>query len=355
MKGGITPPSSSSTETIRSESSFSGICSTFALSCLSIPCRLIYHPAVGSFRKITRHGRGEGERRTIVRFFLNDSTGHLRSSLLKRGHAIGRYDSSRFADQERKYLLREDITGKSVALIASVLPAPESLFDLLALHRLLLENGAAEITLIIPYLGYARQDHPGKKGEAGIGVMVAQLLRQTKAAKLIVCDLHSERIRKALGRSVLELSALPLFAEAVAKHPPEVIVAPDGGSISRARRLAKLLAPLPDVAVIDKFRPRPNVAIARHLRGDVRGKSVLIIDDMIDTGGTLVEAVRLLIENGATAIRIAATHGIFSTGACERLSALPIDEILVTNTLPQPRRAKIRCLDIAPLFNPNLT
>ena len=303
----------------------------------------------------SEHGKSKEELSPIVRFFLNDSTGHLRSSLLKRGHAIGRYDSSRFADQERRYLLRKDITGKSVALIASVLPAPESLFDLLALHRLLLENGAAEITLIIPYLGYARQDHPGKKGEAGIGVMVAQLLRQTKAAKLIVCDLHSERIRKALGRSVLELSALPLFAEAVAKRPPEVIVAPDGGSVSRARRLAKLLAPLPDVAVIDKFRPRPNVAIARHLRGNVRGKSVLIIDDMIDTGGTLVEAVRLLIENGATAIRIAATHGIFSTGACERLSALPIDEILITNTLPQPRRAKIRCLDIAPLFNPNPT
>ena len=236
-----------------------------------------------------------------------------------------------------------------------MLPAPESLFDLLALHRLLLENGAAEITLIIPYLGYARQDHPGKKGEAGIGVMVAQLLRQTKAAKLIVCDLHSERIRKALGRSVLELSALPLFAGAVAKRPPKVIVAPDGGSAPRAQHLAKLLAPLPDVAVIDKFRPRPNVAVARHLRGDVRGKDVLIIDDMIDTGGTLVEAVRLLIENGATAIRIAATHGIFSAGARERLSALPIDEILVTNTLPQARRAKIRCLDIVPLFNSNPT
>jgi ribose-phosphate pyrophosphokinase len=288
-----------------------------------------------------------------MKSFLTDSTKHLRSSLVRRGCAIGRYTSSVFADRERRYLLREDITGKSVSLIASVLPAPESLFDLLALHRLLLENGAAEITLIIPYLGYARQDHPGKKGEAGIGVMVAQLLRQTKAAKLIVCDLHSERIRKALGRSVLELSALPLFAEAVAKHPPEVIVAPDGGSVSRARRLAKLLAPLPDVAVIDKFRQRPNVAVARHLRGNVRGKDVLIVDDMIDTGGTLVEAVRLLIENGATAIRIAATHGIFSAGARKRLSALPIDEILVTNTLPQARSAKIRCLDIVPLLNPN--
>lgn len=288
-----------------------------------------------------------------MKSFLTDSTKHLRSSLVRRGCAIGRYKSSVFADRERRYLLREEVTGKSVTLIASVLPAPESLFDLLALHRLLLENGVVEIKLILPYLGYARQDRPGKKGEAGTGVMVAELLRRTKA-KLVVCDLHSERIRKALGRSVLELSALPLFAEAVAKRPPEVIVAPDGGSVHRARRLAKLLTPLPEVAVIDKFRPRPNVAVARHLRGNVRGKSVLIIDDMIDTGGTLVEAVKLSIENGATAIRIAATHGIFSAGARERLSALPIDEILVTNTLPQVRRGKMRCLDVVPLFLQNL-
>ena len=197
----------------------------------------------------SEHGKSKEKLSPIVRFFLNDSTGHLRSSLLKRGLVIGRYDSSRFADQERRYLLREDITGKCVALIASVLSAPESLFDLLTLHRLLRENGAAGVTLTIPYLGYARQDHSGKKGEAGIGVMVARLLRQTKAAKLIVFDLHSERIRKALG--------------------------------------------------------------------------------------------------------IAATHGIFSAGARKRLSALPIDEILVTNTLPQARSAKIRCLDIVPLLNPN--
>ncbi|MDD5100437.1 MAG: ribose-phosphate diphosphokinase [Syntrophales bacterium] len=289
-----------------------------------------------------------------MKSFLTDSTKHLRSSLVRRGCAIGRYTSSVFADRERRYRLREDVTDQSVAIIASVHPAPESLFDLLVLHRLLLENGAAEITLIVPYLGYARQDRPKKQGEARIGIMVAELLRRTRAANLIVCDLHSDRIRKALGPSVIELSALPLFAEAVAKHPPEVIVAPDQGSVPRARRLAALLTPLPEVAMIDKFRPRPNVAVARHLRGNVRGKKVLIVDDMIDTGGTLVEAVKLVIENGAATIRIAATHGIFSNAAGDRLSQLPIDEILVTNTLPQVRRAKMRCLDVVPLFLQNL-
>ncbi len=286
-----------------------------------------------------------------MKFFLTDSTKHLRSSLVRRGCTIGRYNSSAFADRERRYLLREEVTGQSIAIIASVLPAPESLFDLLALHRLLLENGAAEITLIVPYLGYARQDRPGKKGEAGVGVMVAELLRLTKPAKMIVCDVHGERIRKAFGPSAIELSALPLFAAAVAKRPPEVIVAPDAGSVHRAWRLAELLGSCPEVASIDKVRPRPNVALAKRLQGDVRGKKVLIIDDMIDTGGTLVEAVNLLVENGAATIRIAATHGIFSRDAGERLSRLPVSEILITNTLPQARHPKVRCLDIVPLFH----
>lgn len=283
-----------------------------------------------------------------MKVFLTESTRHLRVSLMRHGWTIGRYASSAFADRERGYLLQEEVEGESIAIIASVLPAPESLFDLLALRRLLAENGAAEIALVVPYLGYARQDRPDRKGAAGIGLMVAELLRQTGVSKLVACDLHSERIRKALGPSLVEWSALPLFAAALAKRPPAVVVSPDAGSVPRARRLAELLDPRPEVALIDKVRPRPNVAIARRLQGDVRGKRVLIIDDMIDTGGTIVEAVKLVFENGAAAVRIAATHGIFSGAARERLASLPISELLVTNTLRQIRHPKIRCLDIVP-------
>jgi ribose-phosphate pyrophosphokinase len=285
-----------------------------------------------------------------MKYYLTDSTAHLRSSLVKHGCAIGRYEFSVFADRERRYRLKEEVTGQSVAVVASVLPAPEALFDLLALHRLLRENGAAEIALIVPYLAYARQDRPNRKGEARIGVMVVELLRRLKVSRLIVCDVHSERIRKALGPSVVELSALPLFAAALVKQPPGVIVAPDAGSVPRARLLAGLLESKPEVALIDKVRPRPNVAYAKRLHGDVRGKEVLIVDDMIDTGGTLAEAVKLVREQGAATVRIAATHGIFSDGAGERLSNLPVGEILITNTLPQVRRPKLRRLDIVPLL-----
>ncbi len=285
-----------------------------------------------------------------MKYYLTGSTEHLRSSLLKHGCAIGRYEISGFADRERRYRLKGEVTGQSVAIVASILPDPGTLFDLLALHRLLKENGAAEITLIVPYLGYARQDRPAGRGEAGIGVMVVELLRWLKPFRLVVFDVHSERIRKALGPSVCELSALPLIAAALAKRPPEVIVSPDAGSVPRARRLAALLGSKPEIALIDKVRPRPNVAYAKRLHGDVRGKEVLIVDDMIDTGGTLAEAVKLLREQGAAGVRIAATHGLFSAGALERLAGLPVGEILITNTLPQVRRPKLRRLDIVPLL-----
>jgi ribose-phosphate pyrophosphokinase len=180
--------------------------------------------------------------------------------------------------------------------------------------------------------------------------MVVESLRALKRSKLVFFDVHSPRIRRALGPSARELSALPLFARTLSARVPEVIVSPDAGSIVRAKELARLLKPKPGVAVVEKFRPKPNVAVARHLHGDVRGKNTLVIDDMIDTGGTFSEAVKLILSQGARHVRLVATHGIFSGDARDRLSRLPVDEILVTNTLPQVPHPKIRTLDIVPLL-----
>ena len=263
---------------------------------------------------------------------------------------MGRHDTFLFADRERGYRLREEVRGERVAVIACVLPDPESLFELRALHRLAHENGAARIDLIIPYLGYARQDRRNQAGEASLGLMVVESLRALKRSRLIFFDVHSPRIRRALAPSSRELSALPLFARTLSARVPEVIVSPDAGSVVRARELARLLKPKPGIAVVEKFRPRPNVAVARRLHGDVRGKNALVIDDMIDTGGTVSEAVKLISRRGARHIRLAATHGIFSGDARDRLSKLPLDEILVTNTLPQIPHPRIRTLDIVPLL-----
>jgi ribose-phosphate pyrophosphokinase len=284
-----------------------------------------------------------------MKLFLAETAKHLRRNLKKYGCETAQYESYGFADGERGYRLKESVRGESVVLIASILPNPGSLFEIMVLHHLALENGARETTLVIPYLGYARQDRPTKSGEGSIGIMVVEWLQKMNPSQLILFDVHSDLIRKAFRPFVTELSALPLIANALAKHPPDVIVSPDTGFVSRAKSLQKLLKSKPSLGVIEKIRPKRNVAIAKHLHGDVRGKDVLIVDDMIDTGGTLSEAVKLVSQKGAQNIRLAATHGIFSRGARDRLSRLPVEEVLITNTLPQIRDKKTRILDITPL------
>ena len=289
-----------------------------------------------------------------MRLFLTNSAQHLRRSFKKRGFEVGQWESYSFADTECGYRLKDRVAGISVGIVGSILPGPQSFFDLAALHHLARENGAREAALLVPYLGYARQDRPSRPGEGSIGLMVVGLLQRLKASRLFLIDVHSDSLRKAFGPSTRELSALPLFAEALSKRPPDVVVSPDRGYLSRAKQFVHLFDPSPEVAVIDKIRPRRNVAIARKLHGDVRGKSVLLLDDIIDTGRTLAEAVRLVLREGAKSVRLAATHGIFSGDARRRLFRLPVDEILVTNTLPQPRHAKLHTLDIVSLLSRKL-
>jgi ribose-phosphate pyrophosphokinase len=181
--------------------------------------------------------------------------------------------------------------------------------------------------------------------------MVAELVRNLQPAELRVLDVHSPRILEALGPRAIELSALPLFAEHLARGEPiDVVVAPDAGARRRAQALADRLVPQAEVVVVEKTRPRPNVAVARTIRGDVAGKRVVIVDDMIDTGGTICEAVRLVSEGGAGSIRLAATHGIFSADAGERIARLPVSDTWVTNSLLQPAHPRIRVLDITPIL-----
>src|SRR3990172_6235501 len=192
-----------------------------------------------------------------MKWFLTPSTAHLRDPLVERGAALGGLETVRFSDGERGYRLTEDVNGQAVTLLASVTPDPASLFDLLALFRLLGENASQTPSLVIPYLGYARQDRPVRSGEGSLGVMVAELVRNLQPAEIRVLDVHSPRILEALGPSAIELSALPLFAEHLARGElVDVVVAPDAGAHRRAQTLAARLVPHAEVVLVEKTRPR---------------------------------------------------------------------------------------------------
>ena len=284
-----------------------------------------------------------------MRFFVTSSVDHLRSRLAGLGARIGAWESFQFADGERGYRLNETVMGESVAVVGSVTPDPGSLFDLIALARLLAENGSQPPLLLIPYLGYARQDRPVRHGEGSLGIVVAGLLRDLGVGRIVVLDVHSPFVRAALGAAAVEVSAIEALARHLAGQSPiNAVVAPDSGARERARALAARLAPGTTVAVIEKVRPQPNVARALRLNGEVAGRHTLILDDMIDTGGTVCEATRLLVAGGAASIRVAATHGIFSQDARARILRLPVAQLIVTNSLPQPEDARIEVLDIVP-------
>jgi len=286
-----------------------------------------------------------------MRAFITPSADHLRARLSASSVQIGDWEPHRFADGERGYRLSETVTGQSVAVVGSVTSDPGSLFDLIALTRLLAENGSQRPVLMIPYLGYARQDRPVRSGEGSLGVVVAELLRGLGAGRMVVLDVHSAAVRGALGTAAVEASAIELFARHFAMGGPvDTVVAPDKGARERARELAKRLRPPATVAVIEKSRPRPNVAQATRMEGEVDGRRVVILDDMIDTGGTICEAVRLLVARGAASIRVAATHGVFSQGARERILQLPVEQLVITNSLRQPVHQHVEVLDIAPVL-----
>jgi len=282
--------------------------------------------------------------------FLTESAAHFRRGLIQRGGAVGSVRPSALADGERSYRLLEDVTRAPVTVVGSILPAPESLFDVMAYFRLLRENRARFPNLCIPYLGYARQDIQ-TPGEVALGVMIGECLRNLNAAAIHVIDPHSPRATDALGPGVTISSALPFIAETLRKGEPfDVVVAPDRGATARAQALASMLSPEMGVAVIDKIRPKPNTATAQQLEGDVKHKRVILIDDMIDTGGTVIAAVKRLKDAGAGDILVAATHGVFSGHALEKILKLPIEGVIVTNTLPQPREDRLHVLDLSTLI-----
>ncbi len=236
-------------------------------------------------------------------------------------------------------------------------PVNENLMELLIFIDALKMNGAASITIFVPYFGYSRQDRIVNEGDPITAQLVAHLIERAGADRIITIDIHNLHIPAFFSIPVINLSPLNLFGTyfrerlAVANIPFEnvCVVSPDRGSANRAKLFSGLI-PGSSVAIADKFRPAPNVAEVKSIDGEVAGKTCIIIDDMIDTGGTIRSVVELLKENKATSIMVGATHGIFSNNAVEKLRASGVSSIVVSDTLENVNPG-VEAISVSPIIS----
>lgn len=259
-----------------------------------------------------------------------------------------------FADGEIMVQIGDSIRGKHVYIVQSTCnPVSSNLMEVLICIDACKRASASEITCVMPYFGYARQDRKASARQPITAKLVADLLQTAGAKRVVTVDLHAAQIQGFFNVPIDDMTAVPMISQYFRnKHIEDlVIVSPDHGGAGRARKLCDALcAPL---AIIDKRRLKPNEAQALSVIGDVKGKNVIIVDDMCDTAGTLVAGVELLINEGAKDIYFACTHGIFSGPAMERLQNSPLKEVVTTNTIPldsEKKIDKIKVLSIAPIL-----
>jgi ribose-phosphate pyrophosphokinase len=270
------------------------------------------------------------------------------------GVDLGAAKITSFANGEIYVRYLESVRGADVFIVQSVCcPVNASLMEMLIMIDAAKRASARTITAVISHYGYARQDKKSAAREPITAKLVADLITTAGADRVITMDLHQGQIQGFFNLPVNHLTALPILEAHFETLELEdvVVVSPDVGRVKVAKKFADMLDA--GLAIMHKGRPEHNVAEITHVIGEVGGKTCIVIDDMIDTAGSITEGARALIANGAKDVYVAATHGIFSSPAYERIESSPIKEVVVTNTLPVPmerRQGKIRVLSVAPLF-----
>jgi ribose-phosphate pyrophosphokinase len=260
-----------------------------------------------------------------------------------------------FSDGEIMVEIGENVRGRDVYIIQSTCaPANNNLMELLIMFDAFKRASAARITAVIPYFGYARQDRKVAPRTPITSKLVADLIAVAGADRVLTMDLHAGQIQGFFNIPVDHLYAAPVILEDIkARFPGRVVVvSPDAGGTERARAFAKRLNA--GLAIIDKRRSGPNVSEVMHIIGDVSGESCIIVDDMIDTGGTLCQAARALMEAGAKEISACATHAVLSGPALQRINESCLKEVVVTNSIPAEEKVKdcpkLRILSVAELL-----
>ncbi|MBL8349330.1 MAG: ribose-phosphate pyrophosphokinase [Burkholderiaceae bacterium] len=272
------------------------------------------------------------------------------------GVELGKASVGRFSDGEVTVEVQQNVRARDVFVVQSTCaPTNENLMELLIMVDALKRASARRITAVIPYFGYARQDRRPRSMRVPISAkVVANLLETVGVERVLTMDLHADQIQGFFDIPVDNIYASPvLLSDLKSKaYPDLVVVSPDVGGVVRARALAKQMGC--DLAIIDKRRPKANVSEVMHVIGEIDGRNCVVMDDMIDTAGTLVKAAEVLKERGARRVFAYCTHPILSGPAVDRIAGSQLDEVVVTNTIPLSDTArackKIRQLSVAFLF-----
>ena len=270
------------------------------------------------------------------------------------GVEVGDARVSRFSDGEIQVKINESVRGADVFIIQpTCTPVNENLMELLILIDAIRRASARRITAVLPYFGYARQDRKTRARDPITAKLVSNLITVSGARRVIAMDLHAGQIQGFFDIPVDHLVGVPILAKYFNEKGLEnkVVVSPDLGGVTRARDLAERIG-APN-AIIDKRRPEPNVAEIMNIIGDIEGKTVIMVDDIIDTAGTITQGAQALMERGAKEVYVCCTHPILSGPAVDRLANSPIKEVVVTNTIPLPpekKLPKIKVLSVAPLM-----
>jgi ribose-phosphate pyrophosphokinase len=273
------------------------------------------------------------------------------------GTPLGRAYVGRFSDGEVNVELMENVRGRDVFILQSTCPpANDNLMELLVMVDACRRSSASRITAVVPYMGYARQDRRVRGTRMSIAAkLVANMLSSAGVTRLLTIDLHAEQISGFFDIPVDNVYASPvLLGDAWRQaYKNMIVVSPDVGGVARARALAKRLDDA-DLAIIDKRRPRPNESKVMNIIGDVEGKTCVLIDDMVDTAGTLCQAAQALKDEGAVKVVAYITHPVLSGNAVDKISKSALDELIVTDTIPLSAAAKactrIRQLSVAGLL-----
>ncbi|HNQ04898.1 MAG TPA: ribose-phosphate pyrophosphokinase [Thiobacillaceae bacterium] len=269
---------------------------------------------------------------------------------------LGRAKVGRFSDGEVNMEILENVRGKDVFVLQSTCqPTNDSLMEIMLMVDALRRASAGRITAAIPYFGYARQDRRVRSARVPITArVVADMLTVAGVNRVLTMDLHSDQIQGFFDIPVDNIYSTPILIGDIWKQDYDnlMVVSPDVGGVVRARAVAKRMEC--DLAIIDKRRPKPNIAKVMHIIGDVKGRTCLIMDDMVDTANTLCEAAGALKEHGASKVLAYCTHAVLSGNAVERINSSTLDELVVTDTIPLREDAqaspRIRQLSVANLM-----